>query len=346
MLSEFDDGCFDQCFSYKSGQWPGRTVSFIAYHNGEPTAGAVVVMMTPPVIGRGISNVRFGPFWRRRDHAASMEDYQAVIGLMIEEFAVRRGQMLSILPRPSHRYAAAESQCLENLGFSKSSADEDENRYLVDLRLSEDDQMASLSQKWRYNLRRGLRNDLTYREMNDRDGCRAFKTLHDQMQSRKGLNISDDVALVEVMQAALGNDINPRVHFIYEGDKPLAGAVTMSMGDTAYYVFGASADEALAKNAGYVLQWNILNSLRGQQAVYYDLGGESQDRGLRQFKRGLTGRAGIIVPMTSEYQLHRTTMGYLGGNLVQFVRSMRKSRGSRRPATSKEQAPIKKRTGT
>jgi hypothetical protein len=62
-------------------------------------------------------------------------------------------------------------------------------------------------------------------------------------------------------------------------------------GDTAFYVFGATDDAALALNAGYALQWWIVEWLSTLPVRWYDLGGEALDAGLRQFKKGLVGKA-------------------------------------------------------
>ena len=83
-------------------------------------------------------------------------------------------------------------------------------------------------------------------------------------------------------------------------DEPVAGAIVATFGDTAYYLYGASRDRALKVNAGYALQWWIVNWLTGAGPRWLDLGGAPLGSTLRQFKTGLVGKQGQIVAQLGE----------------------------------------------
>src|SRR5262249_15452699 len=69
-------------------------------------------------------------------------------------------------------------------------------------------------------------------------------------------------------------------------------------GDTAIYLYGATSDEALPLRAGYFMHWQIVCWLKAQtRARWYDLGGSDGFHGLHQFKKGMVGKAGAIVPL-------------------------------------------------
>jgi lipid II:glycine glycyltransferase (peptidoglycan interpeptide bridge formation enzyme) len=73
------------------------------------------------------------------------------------------------------------------------------------------------------------------------------------------------------------------------------------LGDTAFYVFGASDDRMLPLKAGYALQWGIIHQMRVEGVRWYDLGGEAREPGLRQFKKSFVGKQGSIVDMIGEF---------------------------------------------
>ena len=323
ILDGFDDACFDQHHAYKESQWPGRTSTFLAYRDRHLIGGAVVVLMALPVFGRGIANIRFGPFWIRNGREPFAHDYRSIIRLLVQEYAVKRGHMLTILPQPSARFGTLESDLLVKQGFRTSCPKVDSNRYFVDLRLSQTQQMASLGQKWRYNLRKALANDLHFRRNKDALALETFKSLHGQMVARKRVKIHDDLRLVEKLMDQPPAGIKPRIYFAYAQGEPVAGAVTISMGDAAVYMFGASTNQALSAKAGYFLQWHIIKDLSGQKASFYELGGDLNSAGLRQFKKGLVGRRGVIVPMPSNHTYCVSSAGYLCGNTVQFLRYLK-----------------------
>lgn len=325
ILDGFDDSCLDQCHAYKESQWPGRTSTFLAYRNRQLIGGAVVVLMTLPVFGRGIANIRFGPFWMRNSREPAAHDYRSIIRMLAQEYAVKRGHMLTILPQPSAKFGALESDLLVKQGFQSSCPKTNSNRYFVDLRLSETQQMASLGQKWRYNLRKALASDLHFRRDDGVMALENFKRLHGQMVARKRVKIPDDLRLIEKLMDQPPAGIKPRIYFAYARGEPVVGAVTISMGDTTAYIFGASTDQALSTKAGYFLQWHIIKDLSGGNTSFYELGGDLNAAGLRQFKKGLVGRSGVIVPMQSSHTYCVNSAGYICGNAVQFIRYLKGS---------------------
>lgn len=84
------------------------------------------------------------------------------------------------------------------------------------------------------------------------------------------------------------------------GTRPLGTAacnshLTPRTGRLRAAVFGGSDSAALSLKGGYALQWWIIRWLLPQGVRWYDLGGEAQEQGLRQFKKGLVGKRGIVV---------------------------------------------------
>jgi hypothetical protein len=78
----------------------------------------------------------------------------------------------------------------------------------------------------------------------------------------------------------------------------VAGALIFKAGDRAVYLYGATNDQALPLRAGYFLHWHVIRWLRDNtSATWYDLGGTDGFQGLHQFKKGMVGDRGVIVPV-------------------------------------------------
>ena len=98
----------------------------------------------------------------------------------------------------------------------------------------------------------------------------------------------------------------------------------MLAGDIAQYLFGGSDEAMLKLNAGYALQWWLIERLSGLGCQWYDLGGESLSEGLRQFKRGLVGREGRVVEANIDYEYSGSATGRMIAEMVFGVRAAKR----------------------
>jgi hypothetical protein len=325
LASEFDDLNYDQIACYAAGQWGERVSHLLLRRQGEPVAGARVAVITLPGFSRGLAFLRFGPFWRRRGRAADINNYRAAIAALVEEYCVRRGHCLTVIPRPNPEFYQQESQVLAEFGFSVRRPFPDPDRYLVDLALDEETQMRSLDQKWRYNLRQALTSDFEIRICESEADLRTFQSLHATMVTRKGFYNADMVDLLPALAAQLPPASRPRIALAFHQGRPVVGAAIALLGDTAYYVFGGSDSASLSLKGGYALQWWIIRWLATQNVRWYDLGGKAQEPGLRQFKKGLVGKQGSVVTMTGEYDCWTQTSGRVMGDAIYALRRMQRA---------------------
>ncbi|MEA2976854.1 MAG: hypothetical protein QOF19_2374 [Alphaproteobacteria bacterium] len=320
LANEFEDLNYDQIGCYSAGQWGKRISHLLLRQQGVPVAGARTAIITLPGFKRGLAFLRFGPFWRRRDGAADLAVYRAAIAALVEEYCVRRGHCLTVIPRPNPEFYQQERQVLSDFGFSVRRAFPDPNRYLIDLSLDEDAQMRSFEQKWRYNLRQALAHEFEIRLCESDADVRAFQSLHATMVTRKGFYNHDMVHLLPELAAQLPEGLRPRIALAFHQGRPVGGAAIALLGDTAYYVFGGSDSAALSLKGGYALQWWIIRWLSSQNVRWYDLGGEAQEPGLRQFKKGLVGKRGAVVTMAGEYDFWTQTSGRLMADAIYGIR--------------------------
>jgi hypothetical protein len=324
IAGEFDDLNYDQIACYAAGHWGKRVSHLLLRRQGEAVAGARTAIVTLPGFARGLAFLRFGPFWRRHGGTADIAIYRGAIAALVEEYCVRRGHCLTVIPRPSPEFYQQECDVLSEFGFSVRRKVPDPHRYFIDLSLDEEAQMRSLEQKWRYNLRHALAHDFEIRLCDNDADIRAFQSLHATMATRKGFYNHDRVHLLPELAAQLPEALRPRIALAFHQGRPVVGATIALLGDTAYYVFGGSDAAALSLKAGYALQWWIIRWLSTQKVRWYDLGGEAQEPGLRQFKKGLVGKRGTVVTMNGEYDFWMQASARLAADTIYGLRGVQR----------------------
>ncbi|MCP4937025.1 MAG: aminoacyltransferase [bacterium] len=301
LIDVFEDTSPEQTGVFMNERWgKNRTICIILKHGDEIVAGACVVLFVLPLLGRGIAYIKHGPLWRRREVPLDICDYSAAIEALVNEFGRKQGHAVLFMPRPCPKTLDMEEKALREAGFTGGRENIDPNRYVVNATLDEDEQLRSLGQKWRYHLRRVLKNDLTISVGNQEEDIEAFKSLYSSMISRKRFDSTDPIDALPKMLVDLPESLRPTIFLCRHKDQLVAGAVVCICGDTAYYVFGASNHQALSLKAGYGVQWSILEFLRMRDIKWYDLGGEAGTTGLGQFKKGLVGKEGIIMQVPGE----------------------------------------------
>lgn len=304
LICTFDDATCDQTFALRAERWGNERLSTIVVrHDGEALACALLVTLKLPVIERGFAYLKMGPLWRRKGQRPDLNALSLITKAINNEYSLRRRLLVMALmpPDPDFMEAAGQTMLAQNFKVQQSSMDP--NRYLVNVKLSEDEQLKSLNQKWRYNLRKSLKNDFEITVHESEAAMARFIALYSAMVNRKQLatKTPDEVLLnlIRELPAAM----KPKIVLVSHDGQPTAGAIIGNVGCMASYIFGATDNRALPLKAGYAMQWWIINWLGKQQDVHwYDLGGDGDDPGLRQFKKGLTGKEGHLVMDSREFE--------------------------------------------
>jgi len=338
ICCDFLDLSGEQVAAFSSGHWKGRDSHILLRRDGEPVAGARVAIFKLPLVGRGTAYLRFGPFWRRKGQPDDPAIYRRMIAALHEEYCVKRGHCLTILPRPHPDYHAQECALLRELGFENRRPYHDADRFVVNTSLDAEAQLKSLAQKWRYNLRQAQKNELDVRLSEDRADVEAFKALHASMTERKKFVEAGPIHLATELMTNLPPDLKPKLFIATHEGKLVAGALLGIFGDAAYYLFGATSSEALPLRAGYALQWEVVQWLHENGYPWYDLGGIADEPGLRQFKAGLVGKAGRIVTMEGELDRWESGVSRLSADVIFKVRDLRQRFRQAKPTATKDQA--------
>ena len=323
LVAGFADGSWDQTASWVDARWGAqRSSALVLRRDGRPVAAARTVLFRWPGIRRGIAYVKWGPMCRPRGEPPAPDAYRRCAEALVDEYCTRRGLYLTVLPRVSPVDHDVQCRVLHELGFVVRRPMLDPNRYVVDVTLDPDARLASIAQKWRYNLRRALAGGIECRLAEFEPGLATFATLHARMRARKRYVAAEALHALPALAASLSDSMRPKIVLASRAGMPIAGAVVAVCGDTAYYVFGASDDVALGLKAGYALQWWIVEWLSTLPVRWYDLGGEALDAGLRQFKKGLVGKRGAVVAASGEFDRWTGVGARLAADSIYRLRDM------------------------
>lgn len=303
LAAGFSDFCMEQSFAFAGSRWGRlRAAGLVLREDGvsEPVSLALVLIAKLPMLGAGIAYVKFGPLWRRAGAAADPEILFAALEALKREFGAKRRLVVRILPPADPDYADAWMAALKAADFSLHAPLQDRERYLVNLALSEREQLASLGAQWRANLKKAS-NELVIHEPGLKTGIPVFVSLYRNMLARKKFDDRHGIEDLPVIARAAGDRLGMRLFLATHNDEPVVGSIVIGPGERVFVPFSATSDRALGLRAGYALRWAIIDRLRGTNARWLDLGGAEGDQGLRHYKLGNAGKAGRVADIPGEY---------------------------------------------
>jgi len=172
---------------------------------------------------------------------------------------------------------------------------------VIDIRGAEEEILAKMKQKTRYNIRLAEKKGVTVRAWDDIDsfhkmmlvtGERDGFGIHSLEYYRRAYELLHPKRMGEILVAE------------YEG-KPLAALFVARNGNRAYYLYGASTDEERNRMPTYLLQWEAMKWAKARGCEEYDLWGVPDEDettleanfetrhdglwGVYRFKRGFGG---------------------------------------------------------
>ncbi len=185
---------------------------------------------------------------------------------------------------------------------------------VIDLRRTEEELLAAMRPKTRYNIRIAERHGVTVTEMG-LDGLNAWYRLYSETSTRQAIVCEEESYFRDLfLTIGSGNRATPhkaeaeaeaaaftktRLHFYgaWKNGRLLGGVITAHHRRRAYYLFGARSSEDRAAMPSYALQWYAIRRAKAAGCRWYDMFGipPSGDayhpmHGLYRFKTGFGGR--------------------------------------------------------
>lgn len=297
-VADFDGVCQEQLVAFSSQRWPVVALEPLLFRQDGVIIGGALMMIQRVPLGLGaIAVAKWAPMLADEEADGADGRHRAIIDALVAEYADRRGMTLSILPRASTQPENAEFQHLLSRGFSPKPELLFPDRYIVDLRLSDEAQRMSFAQKWRYHLNKAEKAGLTFEHAGP-ESRPTFDALYETMVDRKKFPDHSAYETVPGLMAIADEKLRPELFFVRKDGEVVAGAIIFKAGRRAVYLYGATNAAALELRAGYFLHWHVIRWLRDNtRARWYDLGGTDGFAGLHQFKKGMVGVAGVVQPV-------------------------------------------------
>ena len=297
MASRYADLFPEQMGSFNCGHWGDENLEFLVFkHKTGPIGGAAMLVKKIPFTNTGIAILKWGPVFQPIGQKFDVVLYSKIIDTLKDEYCFRRNYNLTIMPPARPGISDECESILIAQGFEAGEFLPAPERYLVNVQDDPELLLKNLDQKWRYNLRKALKNNFDIRIATPTEGLENFLKLYRKMLDRKKFNDSSAIDALENVIKNSPASIRPMIVLVSHENEVTAGGIIDLTGDMASYMFGATDERALKLKAGYALHWWVANYLISQEHIqWYDLGGNDRDRGLHQFKKGFVGKSGHIV---------------------------------------------------
>lgn len=193
-------------------------------------------------------------------------------------------------------------QILQSLNLKKSFEQiQPKWRQIIDINISEDEILAQMKQKGRYNLHLAEKKSVKITKGHNKDDIKAFYDLYTQTTNREKISGRNVKYFEELVDSFASTDYLEIYIASYEKE-PVAGAVIVYCDGVASYLYGGSSRRHKEVMAPYLLHWKIIQDAKMRGCHSYDLIGrskpgdeKSQWAGVTRFKEQLGGQAVEIL---------------------------------------------------
>lgn len=169
------------------------------------------------------------------------------------------------------------------------------NTVWLDLTRGEDEILAAMKQKTRYNIRLAERKGVVVRVAREEDLGLLYR-MYAETAARDGFVIRPREYYLTVWRTLMGAGLAEPLIAEVEGE-PVAGVVIFRFAGRAYYFYGMSTGRHRNKMPTYLLQWEAIRRARAAGCTVYDFWGapevfDERDPmwGVYRFKEGFRGQ--------------------------------------------------------
>ena len=268
-------------------------------------AAAQVLRRSPSRIPPRLGNLAYipkGPVleWSQEGHSIRQAFFAQLLPLLCKEGAVAVQVELPLAIEgglESHEREARETaKWLEAVRFHAVRCVQPSRTILLDLEPGEDDLLAGMKEKWRYNVRLAARRGVSVRPAQSLEDVQAWYRILQATSQRDGFGIHTLDYYRHAWQ--LFAPVNQAQLLLAENEgRLLAGIFVGCIARQAIYLYGASSNEQRQLMPNYLLQWEAIRWAKNRGALTYDFWGipDTDDpteamAGVYRFKSGWGGR--------------------------------------------------------
>lgn len=292
LLNQFDDANIYQTTEFAENSRYGKDIEHFVVSQGNEVLGiALVRIYTLPIINRGTAYIRWGPLWKIKDKPVNLDNFTFVLAALWNEYVTKRKLQLNIFPNIFKEKNDNLTPILTGIGFKPKVYDNPYKTIHLDLSPTLEELKKKFRKKWRYELNKSEKNELTIVSGKDIKYFNIFLKLYKEMQQKKQFEEHIDVESFKLIQQSLPDLLKMNIFLAFHKDEPIAALVGTNIGEIGIYLLGASGDKGRQLGASYQLQWHMLSWLKESGCKYYDLGGidPAGAEGVTRFKTGLGG---------------------------------------------------------
>jgi len=294
----------------------GNALRLGAYVDGELRAAMLIVVERAPLLRRPYFYVPRGPVV---DDPASPA--LAALCARAEEEA-RRSGVFMLKVEPSVRDGdPAWLDALASLDFQRNPyATHPRRSWTLDIRPTEEQLLAAMKDKWRYNIRLASKKGVQAREATNDADIATFYRLYQETATRDGIWIHPKEHYERFLRLYGERDAAALLLAEYESE-PIAALIVAKCGPVATYMFGASSNQHRNRMPNHLLQWTAIRWARAHGCSLYDfraiaevLEPDEDMYSLYSYKQGFGGESFLALETHDKpysapvYWLYRRTL--------------------------------------
>jgi len=216
------------------------------------------------------------------------------------------------------------SKELKDLKFQKSFEEiQPEHRQWIDIDKSEDQILAQMKPKGRYNIRVAQKHDIRIFQNQDFDHIKIFYQLYSETAKREHFR-PRPIGYFKNLLNLIKETNYGSIFTAYYGNKPLATLIITFYDQIASYLYGASSAENRNVMAPYLAHWEAMKEAKKRSCVLYDLlavAPKNQPNhkyaGISRFKQQFGGKQ---VDLIGSWDLVYQPFGYLWFRSLEKIR--------------------------
>jgi len=200
-------------------------------------------------------------------------------------------------------------------GFAKSKKEvQPQKTIILDLAKSEEELLAGMHEKTRYNIRVGGRHGVKFSNLQTLE---KFWELLQKTSGRDKFYTHPKEYYEKLLELPTASLFTAEYQ-----DKTIAANIVLFHGETAYYLHGASDHEYRSLMAPHLLHWETIKYAQANGYKKYDFWGIDEQKwpGVTRFKRGFGGRE---INYIGSYDYVFQPFWYLAYNLRNKIKNLR-----------------------
>ena len=290
-------------FKEKTGM---RAVRLGVFEKGKIVAGFQVLLRPIPKLGYSVGHLLKSPLPNNQLITALRElaDEEKAIFIKLEpDYIIRRWR--NIKGKPEEEPVQEEKISLDKLGLDRAKKPLfDPYSFILDLTKSEDELLANMHHKTRYNIRLAQKKGVIVEEKSDQEGLEIFIDLLQETLRRQKFYLHSPDYFRKMWRILAPAGIAHILLARYQ-EKVLNAWMLFVWKDKLFYPYGASSSEQRNLMASNLICWEAIRFGKKMGCKSFDLWG------------GLGPKADPDHPW---YGFHRFKLGY-GADLVEYVGS-------------------------